>query len=252
MSTDFPERDRVADAALQASGPFDLTVIDAVIEERRAALDAAADGTRARMAYAVAYALNQRYQRTNDVDDIRAAVPYLQIAVAEGADDPFQARYVAELGAAFGTLADAEPDAEAVHRDEAVRLAEQATALTPVGHPQHAGRVMAHGTALCLRGRLRGSVSDFDQGIERLREAIDLAHPDDPRRGSHLMQLAVGLTLRSEHTGSVSDAEEAFEAIQYAGLAAHPYELHLQPLPQAWDAIRRLRTRRRRASGSSS
>jgi hypothetical protein len=246
MSSDFPERDRIARSGPEASGPADLTVIDALIGEYRAALDAAPPGGRGRQAYALAFAWNQRYQRTQDLADIRAAVPFLRMAVDESDGDPFAARYVSELGAALNSLADGEPASETVHRDEVVSLTERAASMTPVGHPQHAMRVSQHGLALCQRGRQRSSVDDLDRGVERLREAVDGAHPGDPRRSVYLMQLAAGLTLRGQHTDSLDDLDEAFAAIDLAGLVAHPYDLFTQPIPLIWNGIRAARAQRRR------
>jgi tetratricopeptide (TPR) repeat protein len=246
MSTDFPERDRIARAGPAAPDLKDLTVIDVLIEEQRTALDAADSARRARKAYALAFALNQRFQRSGDPADLRAAVPYLQIAVAAGADDPFEARYVSELGAALGYLANLDTDTGLA--DEAVRLAERAVALTPVGHPQHAARVSTQGVAHCRRGLLNHLTSDLDAGVDKLREAIQLAHPADPRLGSYFLQLSLGLIARFEHTDSVDDVESAFESVQLAGLAVHPYALANEEIPATWAHIRTARAKRRRGA----
>ena len=249
MSSDFPERDRIARSGLEAPDPHDLTLIDALIVERRAALDATAPGARGRLAYALALAWNQRYQRTQDLADIRAAVPFLQMAVDESDGDPLAARYVSELGAAYDSLADGEPAAETGHRDEVVRLTERAVTMTPAGHPQHAARISQHGLALCQRGRHQGSVDDLNTGVERLREAVKVAHPDDPHRANYLTHLAIGLTLRSEHTGSHGDLDDAFATIGLAGLVAHPYDLTTTLIPQIWKGVRAARVQRRRSGG---
>jgi hypothetical protein len=243
MSTVFAERDRIARAGLAAPDLKDLTVINALIEEHRAALDAADSARRARKAYALAFALNQRFQRSGDPADLRAAVPYLQIAVAAGADDPFEARYVSELGAVLGQLADVDTDTGLA--DEAVRLAERAVALTPVGHPQHAARVSEHGMVLCRRGHRNHSGPDLDAGVDRLREAIQLTHPADPRRGTYFWHLSLGLMARFEHTDSVEDLESAFESVRIAGLSAHPYALPTLEIPTPAQ-MRNARARHRR------
>lgn len=244
MSTDFPERDRIARAGLAAPDLQDVTVINALIEEQRAELDAADPSRRARKAYALAFALNQRFQRSADPADLRAAVPYLQIAVAAGADDPFEARYVSELGAALSQIADLDTDTGLA--DEALRLAERAATLTPVGHPQHAARVSEHGLAQCRRGHRNHSAPDLDAGVDRLREAIQLTHRADPRLGMYCWHLALGLMARFEHTGSVDDIDAAYESVQIAAFTAHPYAPASEEVTKTWALIRNARATRRR------
>src|SRR5262245_45965762 len=105
MSSGMPERDRLIDGLHTMRDPSDVRAVDEAIAGLRAALAAAGDGERARPAYVLAMALNQRFVRSGDLADLWEAVSCLRGAVAEADGDPFQARYVSELSAALLDLA---------------------------------------------------------------------------------------------------------------------------------------------------
>ena len=110
-------------------------------------------------------------------------------------------------------------------------------ALAVTGEPERRAESAVHQAAAGVLALDLGEETDpgrIDEGIAKLRLAVEHAGPDNPQRVMALYPLAVGLLQRFEQTNAVAEMEEAAallqEAVELAGGPHHPMWTQMQDL----------------------
>jgi len=93
--------------------------------------------------------------------------------------------------------------------DRAIMAKEQAVELTPVNHPDRAGRLNDLGNSLQRRFERTGSMDDLGHAIVTQEEAVESTPLDHPDRAAWLSNLGITLQSRFQRTGSMDDLDHA-------------------------------------------
>ncbi|MFD8005216.1 CHAT domain-containing protein [Streptomyces mirabilis] len=155
-------------------------------------------------------ALEERYQRTEALRHLNAAIKVLREAAHIAADFTGRPTTLAALATTlrirFERLADP-ADLEA-----AVTYGQQALDTTPADYPDRAAVMTSLGLARRLRFQAGGPQDDMEAAVQLARSAVDAVPVNAPERGSLLSNLGVALRVRFVATGAPEDLEAAVQA----------------------------------------
>jgi tetratricopeptide (TPR) repeat protein len=156
--------------------------------------------------------------------DLEEAVQYLQQAVeAPPPDSPERARYLNNLGIAFGDRF--QRTGQMIDIEEAIRCFQQAVKDTPPGSPERARHLNNLGVGFRDRFRRTSQLADIEETIRCFQQAVEDTSAAHPERARYLDSLGVGSRDRFQRTGQLSDIEEAIRHFQQeveAASADHP------------------------------
>jgi len=187
---------------------------DEVIQDFRQVIETTPDDhpDRASRLHRLGAKLYDRYERTDQIDDINQAIHYYHQAVKVTPDKhPDRASLFQSLGAKLrgryhriGKINDL---------DQSIRCFEQAinaTKATPNKHQERAKRFAGAGAGLRYRYKRTGLVDD----IQYCHQAVEATPDDHPDRARRFQELGAGLHDRYQKTGQAADLQKSTEALK--------------------------------------
>ncbi|KAJ7751792.1 CHAT domain-containing protein [Mycena maculata] len=153
----------------------------------------------------LAVSLSDRYCRLGALEDLETALQKMQEAVdLTPVDHPERAGRLQDLAVSLtdryhrlGVLADLEASLQ--KRQKAVDLTptdQEAVDLTPVDHPDKAGRLQSLAVSLGHRYQRLGALADLEATVQKMQETVDLTPVDHPDMAGRLQNLAVSFRDR--------------------------------------------------------
>jgi hypothetical protein len=184
----------------------------------------------ARDSNSLCLAYQRRFEHTDDLRDLDAAIRFGGDAVAASVPDrEDRATYRQNLGRAFGARYDVSSDGADL--DANVSHAEEALRLTPPRAADRPPRLSNVGLARLRRFRRLGEPRDLALAVDSLEDAVRVAPEGDAEYPTYLANLAIAYSERFDQTGDVSDLdlaranEERALELTPPGHADHPSRL---------------------------
>ncbi|WP_446685426.1 hypothetical protein [Kibdelosporangium aridum] len=216
--------------AEQSGDPADpatlLAVVDQAVTAARDGVDAVPPGHphRPGRLFNLGNALEERFKRSGDPDDLDAAIA----AYSEAADTAvLEDSSLPDLLAAVSRMLMIrfEAGGSRTDLDAAISTLRDALAVTPPTHPDRHGMLSAVGLLLRDRFELTGGLDDLEDAVAAARGAVDGAPADHVAYPQYLANLSATLRVRFEHVGQHDDLDAAVVAGRAAVAAAgtdHP------------------------------
>ncbi|PNE34831.1 hypothetical protein AF335_08685 [Streptomyces eurocidicus] len=157
------------------------------------------------------HARTRRFDRTESLADLDAALDAFRDAVRQGPDDPERAVDESHIGGLtlkrFALTGDQEDLAEALDRHRrAVR------SLAGGDGDRHGPQVLFNlGRALQAGYERNGDLALLDEAVQRLEEAVRFPHGSGPDHAMRLSNLGAALRVRAERLGTDADLDRAVE-----------------------------------------
>lgn len=203
----------------------DLTDLDEAIwaaQEEAAAISRDHPGLADKLATLGAI-LMIRFDKTDALADLDAAIQAQRDAIAAAPAGPCQAGATASLGRALYQRF--ERTGRPADLEEAVRFGREAVAAVPAADPDRADLLAVLNVMLQAEFERTGAIPVIDDAIQAGRAAVATTAPDGPSRARWLTNLGNSLQARFKRAGLLPDLDEAIEVGRQAVTAAghdHP------------------------------
>jgi tetratricopeptide (TPR) repeat protein len=189
--------------------------------------------------------LHARYEESQDLGDLDAAIAAARESAAASSADPLRALSLSLLASLLRDRY--EKRRELVDLDEAIEAGQRAVTIIGPNHADRATHLYPLACALLFRLQRTGLQADADAAIDVAKELVQITAPDHPKRASYLSVLSSALIERYQRQGELSDLDEALIIAQQV-VDVTPVEdpnrvVHLANLGNALEA-RYLRTSR--------
>lgn len=195
--------------ALDSADPRDL---DAAIEQLREVVDAIPvdHPDWARLVCNLGFALEEKFERTDDVAALREAIDTGRVGVrATAADDPARPGRLSNLSNSLRHWATRMAEPSAV--EEAIGLLRDAVATAPDSNPSKVGYAANLGSALQEHFEQTGDATVLAESATAFRFCVTATEDTDPGLPLYLAGLRDALVARFQH---LADAEVLTEAVE--------------------------------------
>ncbi|KAJ7202156.1 CHAT domain-containing protein [Mycena pura] len=160
-------------------------------------------------------AFQSRYDKSNDLADLQAALQYKQESVKHTPEDHSdKAGRLQSLAVSFtdryrqlGNLQDLE---------SALQYDQEAVKLTPDDHSDKAWRLQSLAVSFNDRYRRLGNLQDLESAVQYNQKAVKLTPEDHSDKAERLQSLAVSFSDRYQRLGNLQDLESALQYDQEA------------------------------------
>lgn len=163
----------------------------------------------------LALALQTRFDRTGDLDDLAKAISAGQRAVnLTSKDHPELPARLSDLGNSFESRF--KRSGNLIDIAEAISAQQQAVLLTPEGHIDLPAYLSNLGVSFITRYERTGDLVDIDEAISVIQNAIQIIPEGNVHLPGLFNNLGIALQLRFDRTGNSADVAEAIAMQQRA------------------------------------